>query len=55
MEQREKLRNLILCLYTTYNFSINIGSKVCSEILMLTWKGATVGQNFDVDIGTEAI
>jgi hypothetical protein len=53
MEQGEKLNRVLLRSYTILNFVISLGRAAFGEILMLIW-GATLGRNFDVNIGRAA-
>jgi hypothetical protein len=54
VEEGEKLSMVILHLFTILNFGINLGVAAVGEILMLTWRGASFGQNFDVNTGRAA-
>jgi hypothetical protein len=53
VEQGEKLSRVLLRSYTILNFVISLGRAELGEILMLIW-GATLGRNFDVNIGRAA-
>jgi hypothetical protein len=53
VEQGEKLSRVLVRSYTILNFDISLGRAALGEIFMLMW-GATLGRNFDVNIGRAA-
>jgi hypothetical protein len=53
MEQGEKLSRVLLRWCTILNFDIALGRRDLVKILVLIW-GATLGRNFDVNIGRAA-
>jgi hypothetical protein len=50
VEQGEKLSRVLLRSCAVLNFDIILGKAAFGEIWILVW-GATLGQNFDVNIG----
>jgi hypothetical protein len=53
VEQGEKLSRFLLRSCAISNFDIILGLAAFGEIWVLIW-GATLGRNFDVDIGRAA-
>jgi hypothetical protein len=53
VEQGQKLSRVLLRSCTILNFDISLGRAAFGEIRILIW-GATLGRNFDVNIGRAA-
>jgi hypothetical protein len=53
VEQGEKLSRVLLRSYTILNFDISLGRAAFGEIWILIF-GATLGRNFDVNVGRAA-